>query len=161
MDFRLKDVIKNDLNVRLQIWDTAGQDRFRTITRGYYRGSHGIFLIYDVTSKKSFKSINYWIGQISQSVSTDTIVILIANKADIESEERVITRKQGEELAKKKGLYYMECSAKTNTNVSESFNLLVDKIFESGFVEQVNKRINPIIHTDDEQNGASGGRCCK
>ena len=129
-DFKFKNVeLNNGKTVRVQIWDTAGQERFRTIAKSYYRGAHGILLIYDVTARGTFENIRKWLTQIKQEAPKRTSIIIVANKIDCE--EREVTKEEGEELGKTSGLTVFEASAKDSINVKESFQDLVEKISET------------------------------
>ena len=109
--------------IKLQIWDTARQERFRTITTAYYRGAMGIMLIYDVTDERSFNNIRNWIRNIDQYASEGVDKILIGNKCD-DLERRVVESERGAELAREYGLKFIETSAKNNINVEEAFYTL-------------------------------------
>lgn len=78
-----------DSKVKLQIWDTAGQERFRTITTAYYRGAMGILLVYDVSDEQSFTNVRNWMRQIDQNAAENVTRILIGNKCDVDSSDRV------------------------------------------------------------------------
>ena len=131
LDYRLKTMIlENHKIVKVQLWDTAGQDKFRAITRNYYKGARGIILIYDVTNIKSYENIKKWINEIKEEISEKVSIVLIANKIDNEP-ERKISREQGEKLAKDNDVTFFEASAKTGEGVNESVFYLVQKIVET------------------------------
>ena len=131
LDYKLKNVQLDDGKmVKIQIWDTAGQDRFRSITKNYYKGAHGIILIYDITNKKSFENVRTWINQIKEEVSEKVSIILVGNKIDDE-EHRVVATEDGEKIAKELGLMFFECSAKSGVNIDSTFNELVKKTVEN------------------------------
>ena len=131
LDYRLKTMIlENHKIVKVQLWDTAGQDKFRAITRNYYKGARGIILIYDVTNIKSYENIKKWINEIKEEISEKVSIVLIANKIDNEP-ERKISREQGEKLAKDNDVTFFETSAKTGEGVNESVFYLVQKIIET------------------------------
>jgi small GTP-binding protein len=89
IDFRLKTIDVKGKTVKVQVWDTAGQERFRTITHNYYRGAHGIALVYDVTHEGSFQNIRKWIQDV-RTYAEDTVnIVLIGNKCDLESKRAV------------------------------------------------------------------------
>ena len=88
--------------MKLQIWDTAGQERFRTITVSYFKGAHGIVLVYDVTERDSFENIQHWVHQIRENANERVRLILVGNKCDRRS-ERVVSTSEGEALAKQRG----------------------------------------------------------
>ena len=130
LDERLKSIIlKNGKSIKLQIWDTAGQDRFRTITKNYYKGMHGIILIYDVTDRRTFESIRNWVSIIREVATEKVTIYLVANKIDMK-ENRKVEREEGEKLAKELGLPFMEVSAKDGINVDEIFEDLVERIYK-------------------------------
>ena len=128
IDYKLKNIKLNDnKTVKLQIWDTIGQDRFRSITKNYYKGAQGIVLIYDITEKDTFKSVKEWVKSIKNEADEKVVVILVGNKIDC-IEERKVSKEEGENLAKELSLPFYECSAKTDTNINEVFTDLVDKL---------------------------------
>ena len=131
LDYKLKNVQLDDGKmIKIQVWDTAGQDRFRSITKNYYKGAHGIVLIYDITEKKSFANVKNWMDQIKEEVSDRVTIILVGNKIDDE-EHRAVTKEQGESMAKEFNVMFFECSAKTGENIDSTFNDLVKKIVEN------------------------------
>ena len=142
LDYRLKSMkLKNGLDVKLQIWDTAGQDRFRSITKNYYKGSNGIILIYDVTNKRTFENVKSWVSQIHEEISDKVVIYLIGNKIDME-EERKVSTKEGEDLANELGLPFLETSAKTGVNIDTIFNEIVEKIHAVfGHIKKPSKNI--------------------
>merc|ERR1712039_511212 len=109
--------------IKLQIWDTWGQERFRTITSAYYRGADGIILVYDTTDRESFNHVDDWLDEVNRYVNESTCKILVGNKCDLTAERQVST-----EEAKKKaadlGLGFMETSAKDATNVKSAFQMM-------------------------------------
>ena len=131
LDYKLKNVqIDDGKIVKIQIWDTAGQDRFRSITKNYYKGAHGIILLYDVTSRKTFENVKNWVTQIKEEVSDKVTIILVGNKIDDESNRKVSTE-EGEQMAKECGLNFFETSAKSGINIDTTFNELVKKTVET------------------------------
>ena len=131
LDYKLKNVQLDDGKmVKIQIWDTAGQDRFRSITKNYYKGAHGIILIYDITNQKTFENVKNWINQIKEEVSNKVTIILVGNKIDDE-DHRVVSTEQGEKMANDFGLMFFECSAKSGVNIDSTFNELVKKTVEN------------------------------
>ena len=152
LDYRLKTMILDDHRiVKVQLWDTAGQDKFRAITRNYYKGARGIILIYDVTNIKSFENIKKWINEIKEEISEKVTIVLIGNKIDNEG-ERKISKDQGEKLANEYGVTFFETSAKTGQGINESVFYLVQKIVEAD-PEIKNKGKRLIIKNKNK-------RCC-
>ena len=131
-DFKFKTVtLKSGKKVKVQLWDTAGQERFRTIAKSYYKGAHGIILIYDVTNRKTFENIRKWLNQIKEETSNKISIILVANKIDCDDDLRVVSKEDGEDLAKNAGLPIYEASAKQSINVNESFQFLIEQVSEN------------------------------
>ena len=131
LDYRLKTLILEEQKiVKVQLWDTAGQDKFRAITRNYYKGANGIILIFDVTNVKSYENIKKWINEIKEEISEKVKIVLIGNKID-NVQERKISREQGDKLASEIGVKFFETSAKTGEGINESVFFLVKKIFEN------------------------------
>lgn len=129
VDFKIKNMTVNNQRVKLNIWDTAGQERFKTITSTYYKGSHGIVLVYDITDRESFNNINNWINEVKRNASGNVSMLLVGNKCDLE-DERVVSTKEGQEYAKAVGMSYLETSAKADLNIRETFNVLAKHIHE-------------------------------
>ena len=131
LDYRLKTMILDDQKmVKVQLWDTAGQDKFRAITRNYYKGARGIILIYDVTNIKSYENIKKQINEIKEEISENITIVLIGNKIDNEN-QRKISKEQGEKLANDYNVTFFETSAKTGQGINESVFYLVQKIVEN------------------------------
>ena len=128
LDYRLKTLtLKNGKKVKLQIWDTAGQDRFRTITKNYYKGANGIILIYDITSTETYENVENWISQIKEEASPNVVIYLVGNKVDMEDKRKVSTE-EGQKIADDNNLPFIETSAKSDININETFDNLVEKM---------------------------------
>ena len=128
LDYRLKSMnLKSGKNLKLQIWDTAGQDRFRAITKNYYKGANGIILIYDVTSLQTYENIKTWVNQIKEEAPQNVVIFIAGNKIDME-EERKVTTEEGKRLAEEFGYPFYETSAKDDININEIFDDLVEKV---------------------------------
>jgi len=127
--------IRPGLRIKLQLWDTAGQEKFRSITRSYYRNSVGVLVVYDITRRDSFEHIAAWIHEARINIGAQPCVFqLIGHKADLESERQVLYE-EGEYFAKYHKIKFLETSAKTGENVEEAFNMLARDIYgrvESG-----------------------------
>ncbi|XP_014244152.1 ras-related protein Rab-37-like isoform X1 [Cimex lectularius] len=121
IDFRNKVVVVDDAKVKLQIWDTAGQERFRSVTHAYYRDAQALLLLYDVTRKQSFDNIRAWLGEIREYAQDDVVIMLLGNKSDCQSSERMVRKEDGERLASEYSVAFMETSAKTGQNVELAF----------------------------------------
>ena len=123
VDFKVKTLTINEKKVKMQIWDTAGQERFRTVVSTYFRGAHGILLLYDVTNRDSFKNLESWLIEIEKNAKEKVLKILIGNKCDL-TDDREIQSDEGKAFALRNGMEFMETSAKMNTNVTEAFETL-------------------------------------
>ena len=129
VDFKIRTMEIDNKNVKLQIWDTAGQERFKNITASYYRGAHGIFVVYDISDTESFKNINNWLIEIEKNANKNVYKILVGKKCDLE-DKRTVSYQQGKELAETYGMQFIETSAKSNTNVDEAFHLLGKEVMK-------------------------------
>lgn len=130
VDFRLKLIICKNYFTKLQIWDTSGQERFRAITSSYYRGAHGIILTYDITNRTSFNDLTYWIEEFKKYNNGETVpTVLIGNKVDLIA-RRTVSKLEAEKYAAENGFFYIESSAKNNTNIVNVFELLAEQILE-------------------------------
>ncbi|KAG6856620.1 hypothetical protein H0H87_002370 [Tephrocybe sp. NHM501043] len=110
--------------------DTAGQERFRTITSSYYRGAQGIILVYDVSNRESFDALPRWYSELETYVSSSVVKILVGNKVDKEFSRQVPTE-EGEAFAKRMKSLFIEASAKTAVGVNEAFQEVVEQILET------------------------------
>nr|ACF24570.1 Ras-related small GTPase Rab2 [Gymnochlora stellata] len=159
--------------IKLQIWDTAGQESFRSITRSYYRGAAGALLVYDITRRDTFNHLTQWLKEARQNSShQDMVIMLIGNKSDLDHRRQVST-KEGQQFADQNGLIFLETSAKTAANVNEAFCATARKIYkniENGTYDTTNEAhgikvglSNNKMNYDTEYktNSNSSGGCCK
>jgi small GTP-binding protein len=116
-------------NTKLQIWDTAGQERYRSITSSYYKGSHGCFIVYDITNEQSFENVEKWFEQVQKEGSKDVSIILVGNKCDLEN-ERKVPKEKGEEKAKLLNIPFFETSALSNIKIEDIFTVIAENIYE-------------------------------
>ena len=117
------------VNAKIQIWDTAGQERYRAITSSYYKGSHGCFIVYDITNQSSFDNVEKWYEHVQKEAGKDISIILVGNKSDLEN-ERKVSKEKGEDLAKNLNCPFFETSAFSCINISQIFQELGNNIFE-------------------------------
>lgn len=127
MDFKVKMVTLGGQCLKLQIWDTAGQERFRTITSSYYRGAHGIIVVYDITDQESFANVKQWLEEIQRYACEGVNKLLVGNKCDLAS-KRSVEKKTAEDFACKLEIPFLETSAKSNNNVEAAFMTMAGEI---------------------------------
>lgn len=163
VDFKIRTLEVDGRTIKLQIWDTAGQERFKTITSSYYKGAHGIIVVYDITDKESFKNIDNWMNEVEKHASDNVSRILVGNKCDMD-ESRQVSTDEGKELADQYNIRFMETSAKESANVEEAFTLMTKEI-KSRVVHtdqrkptQTGKKLSAPKNKKLEKK--SGGSCC-
>ena len=117
------------VGAKLQIWDTAGQERYRSITSSYFKGSHGCFIVYDITNETSFEDVNKWYEQAQKESSKEVSIILVGNKCDLEN-ERKVSKEKGEEKARALNCPFFETSALSKIKIDDIFNEMVNNIFD-------------------------------
>ena len=120
VDFKLKNIEIEGKKIKLQIWDTAGEERFRTITTSYYKGAHAILIVFDITEKDSFEHVKNWVADIDKFAKQGVLRILVGNKCDLEK-QRIVSKEEANELAEKLGIKYIETSAKDTINIETLF----------------------------------------
>ncbi|KAF8571404.1 hypothetical protein P879_04069, partial [Paragonimus westermani] len=123
VDFKVKTVTIDGLRVKLQIWDTAGQDRFRTITSTYYRGAHGIIIVYDVNDVRTFCNVERWTEEANMYVDETIARILVGNKNEC-PELKTVATQDAQRLAAKYSCLFIETSAKSDENVDQMFDMI-------------------------------------
>jgi len=127
VDFKIRTVDIEGKTVKLQIWDTAGQERFRTITSSYYRGAHGIIVVYDVTDDDSFNNVKQWLNEIDRYASENVNKLLVGNKSDLIQKKKV-DFETATAFANEMSIPFLETSAKTATNVEQAFVTMAQEI---------------------------------
>jgi len=127
VDFKIRTLELDGKTVKLQIWDTAGQERFRTITSSYYRGAHGIIVVYDVTDQESFNNVKQWMNEIDRYANEKVNKMLVGNKCDLTS-KKVVQMEDAKQYAETLGIPFLETSAKDSTNVEQAFITMAAEI---------------------------------
>ena len=120
VDFKVKKIEIDDKLIKMQIWDTAGHEKFRTITTSYYKSAHAIIILYDITEEASFEHIKNWMVEIDKFAKQGVMRVLVGNKCDME-ENRKVPKETAENLANKYGIKLYEVSAKDNKNIENLF----------------------------------------
>lgn len=129
VDFKIKTLKINNKIIKLQIWDTNGQERFKAITNSYYRNSHGIIVVFDITDRKSFTGLRNWLNDADR-YSENTCKILVGNKSDL-NDNREVTYEEAKEFADAKELIYIEVSAKKTINIDSIFERLTTDLVKN------------------------------
>eukprot|EP01121_Diplochlamys_sp_Union-15-3_P012535 TRINITY_DN3768_c0_g1_i2.p1 TRINITY_DN3768_c0_g1~~TRINITY_DN3768_c0_g1_i2.p1 ORF type:complete len:205 (+),score=34.71 TRINITY_DN3768_c0_g1_i2:28-642(+) len=159
VDFRFRMLDLGDTKLKLQIWDTAGQERFRNITTSYYRGAHGVFLVYDVTDQRSFDKLPYWIDEIKHHCQPNIKVIIIGNKSDMAS--RAVSSGMGQSFAEKMGVKFLETSAKEASNVQEAFTEMAKQfVTDLGPKKLITSETKDSVQLKQDLNQKSEGCSC-
>ncbi len=115
-------------SVKAQIWDTAGQERYKSITTTYYKGAKGALIVYDITRKETFDSVDRWISEVLNSGDKNMTMLLIGNKCDLDN-QRQVTKEQGEEKAKAFKVAFLETSASSGENLDVAFEMIMKEVY--------------------------------
>jgi len=148
VEFALKYITIDNYQLKIQIWDTAGMERYRSITNAYYKGAKGVIVLYDICRKKSFENVDKWIDDFKSKADDDAVIILIGNKSDLD-DKREVSKEEGESKAQMNKFAFMETSAKDNNNVQKAFETLF------GEIVKIYKNKN-IIDLNDNKEGDEG-----
>jgi len=160
VDFKIRTIELEGKTVKLQIWDTAGQERFRTITSSYYRGAHGIIVVYDVTDQDSFNNVKQWLQEIDRYAAEGVNKLLVGNKSDL-VDKKVVDSNQAKEFADSLHIPLLETSAKDSTNVEQAFLTMAKQIKDrmGSTMQQQQKSTVKVGQGAAVQPQQSGG-CC-
>lgn len=129
LEYGSKTIKLNKTQIKIQIWDTAGQENFRSIARSYYRGAVGLILMYDITNKDSFFNTFRWLKEIKEVGSADLTIALVGNKKDL-SDKRRVSSSEGQDFANSNNMVFFESSAVTGENVENVFLDTCSKIMK-------------------------------
>ena len=173
VEFGAKNIEIGSKIFRIQIWDTAGQENFRSITRAYYKNSVCALVVYDISSRDSFSNVMSWIEDCRNQSPKTIFIVLVGNKCDLE-DKRQVTYEEGKDLADKNELLFFESSAKDGINVDDIFvnsAKEISKKIEQGYYDLesdscgikkgINRNSNQEIHLGNQQpNNINRGGCC-
>ena len=163
IDYKTKYIKVKDASVKVLLWDTAGQEKFRNIARQYYKGANGVLLIYDVCDRKSYERIGFWMDELKQNNEIEQLyIILVGNKIDLE-EKRVVTREEAEKYAEDNNINYLEVSAKTGEGILDLFNEItkgtMDKVFNDQDNNEDKEKIKTYLDTNNNRKRKKK-KCC-
>ena len=136
-------------NIKAQIWDTAGEEKYKAITGAYYKGSKGAFVVYDITRKESFDSVDRWINDLKSTGDSKMTIILIGNKCDLE-DKREVPKEKGEEKARSFGCAFLETSALSGDNIEKGFEMMISEIFKKFGNEAIDEEELVTVERDEE-----------
>ncbi|PWN36675.1 GTP-binding protein ypt1 [Meira miltonrushii] len=163
VDFKIRTVELEGKTVKLQIWDTAGQERFRTITSSYYRGAHGIIVVYDTTDQDTFANVKQWLQEIDRYATEGVNKLLVGNKSDL-TNKKVVEYNVAKEFADQLGLPILETSAKSATNVEQAFLTMAkhikDRMGSSTVGNAAGGKSNVKLGQGQSVADQSSGGCC-
>ncbi|KAI8059850.1 RAB2A, member ras oncogene family [Gongronella butleri] len=129
VEFGSRFITVDDKQIKLQIWDTAGQESFRSITQSYYRGAAGALLVYDISRRESFENIPMWLADVRRHANPATTVVLVGNKSDLK--QRQVSSEEAQQFARENDIaFFIETSAKSASNVQEVFVKTAEKVYD-------------------------------
>ena len=162
VDYMDKIIDYNKFKIKLQIWDTSGEEKFRTITKNFYRNADGLLVVFDLTKKESYNHIKSWINEAKEN-NDKLKTILIGNKLDLK-DERIVTIDVAKQFAEKNNLKYIETSAKDGTNINESFQAIINLLFDGKSSEEIlnefTKQDSSLSVVDDTMEVKKKKACC-
>ena len=142
VEFKSKEIhINNNTCARLKIWDTCGQEKFRAITRQYFKNSEGVFVVFDLTNKETIKKLDIWMKDIKDNIDNDYFIFLIGNKSDIKDRDLTIAE-EAKQFAINKKINYYEVSAKTGSGIYNIFEKMASKLINKKKIEKSKEEIN-------------------
>ena len=140
LDFSYKNMKINDKIFRIQLWDTAGQEEFQSISRGYYKSGACALVVYDITDRETFNNVSSWVEECKNNGPSTITLVLVGNKIDLE-DKRQVTYEEGEDFANRNNMQFFETSALNGTNIDKLFN---------DTVESINRKIEDNYYKDKD-----------
>ncbi|RXG59657.1 Ras-related protein Rab-35 [Armadillidium vulgare] len=160
VDFKIRTLEVDGEKVKLQIWDTAGQERFRTITSTYYRGTHGVIVVYDVTNGESFANVKRWLHEIDQNCEVVNRILVVGNKNDC-PDRKVVLHEDAKRFADQMNIKLFETSAKENINVEEMFTVMTKMVLTSKKEQRARQNAhNDVVSLTNPKKQKGKRRCC-
>lgn len=152
VDFKIRTIELDGKVIKLQIWDTAGQERFRTITSSYYRGAHGIIVVYDCTDQETFSNLKQWLEEIDRYACDNVNKLLVGNKND-QTSKKAVEYETAKEYADHLKIPFLETSAKNGANVEQAFLTMATEI-----KKRVTKDEKPSSESDAKKLNLNSGK---
>ena len=164
VEFGTKIVTIDNKKIKAQIWDTAGQERYKSITSAYYKGAKGALIVYDITNKFTFESVDKWVQDLNSYGDKNLTLLLVGNKSDLE-DKRQIVKEDGEEKAKSFNLGFIETSACSGDNIDQAFDIMLKEVLKKYVVENdINDEFEASggknIELDKKDNKTEKKKCC-
>ncbi|KAG5560806.1 hypothetical protein RHGRI_003979 [Rhododendron griersonianum] len=166
VEFQTQSMEIDGKEVKAQIWDTAGQERFRAVTSAYYRGAVGALIVYDISRRTTFESVERWLEELKTHSDTTVARMLVGNKCDLEN-IRDISVDEGKSLAEAEGLFFMETSALDSTNVQKAFEIVIKEIYNNVSRKVLNSdsykaelSVNRVSLVKDDSHGSKKASSC-
>ena len=139
IDFKTKFMKVGETSVKVLIWDTAGQEKFQNIAKNYYKGANGVLLVYDISSRKSFQRVDFWLKELKDNNRIeDLFICLVGNKIDLE-DKRTISTEEGKKYADNNNIHFFEVSAKISKGIEDLFNKVIKGALEKIVVSNRNQ----------------------
>ena len=154
IEFFTKEEEINGRKIRVKIWDTAGQELYKSITKNFYRNSDGVIIVYDVTDRESFEKVQEWVQSISENTDTEKNIqkVLVANKVDL---TRKVTKEEGMKLAEKYNIPFFEASAKLDIGIKDFMTKILTDVLDNVSVDM--SRVTLDQQIDNRKNKK---KCC-
>eukprot|EP00794_Sanderia_malayensis_P003691 gene3691-4209_t len=130
VDFKVRTLDIHGKSIKLNIWDSAGQERFRTIVNTYYRGAHGVIVVYDTTDRDSFAHLPQWLDDVSELAEPNSKKLLVGTKVDLDAAHRQVSKQTVSNYAHSINVPFIETSAKSGQNVEQAFNQMTTLLLE-------------------------------
>ena len=163
IDFKIKIIKKGNEKIKVSIYDTAGQERFKNIVKHYYKGANGVLLIYDLTKRDTFEKLEFWLEDLKENSDNlnNLFIYLIGNKNDLE-EKREVDFEEANKFAKEKNIPYIEVSAKTGNNIKKLFDEMIKGTLTKIITFEKNNLSNSInlSFLENEEISSKNKMCC-
>ena len=161
VEFGTKNILINNKKIKIQIWDTAGEERYRSITSAYYKGAKGAFIVYDITRKSTFDNIDKWISDLKLNGDQNICIVILGNKSDLD-DKREISKEEGIKKSEMYKTAFLETSALSGDNIGKAFDEIIEQIVQSNknFFQSDNKKVIDKGVNLNEMNNSENKKCC-